>query len=422
VAPGKTLLGRGDPLAAGGEQVRRLEALPGPRFAERLAAAGLPPLRATGLEVFQVNVGKLCNQTCRHCHVDAGPIAPEQPPRLPSLPRRAGPYGRAGLDITAARPSWRPASAGSPRRLARPPRDDRCNPTVLLPARPTCLAPRRAPRRDRRVAAVVPRSSTDAQERRGHLRLLVVALRRLNELGYGRPGSGLSLTLVHNPVGALLPPPQAETEARFKAELARRHGIVFDRLFCITNMPISRYLEWLRDTGNLEGYVERLVAAFNPLAAEQVMCRTTISVGYDGTLRLRLQPDARLPVLPARRATCDFDPCCVATRRIATARHCWPWPGAAPAGLDHQRNPGAAGAELGRRRRSTPTCAVLRRSPRRESLSFCAASTASPRSLARSMEMAMRKVGLVRRRSSWAAGRDPVPAAPVGDRYDLVGV
>ncbi len=331
MASPKTLLGRGDPLAAGPEQVRRLEALPGPRFAERLAAAGLAPLRAAGIQVFQVNVGKLCNQTCRHCHVDAGPDRAEVMSAetaelcLDALARTDAPT----LDITGGAPELAPCF----RRLVEGARAldrrvmDRCNLTVLLLPGQADLAPFLASHRVEIVASLPSflASSTDAQRGAGIFDRSIVALRRLNDLGYGRPGSGLSLTLVHNPVGALLPPPQAETEARFKAELARRHGVTFDRLFCITNMPISRYLEWLRDTGNLGEYVERLVAAFNPLAAEHVMCRTTVSVGWDGALYdCDFNQMLEVPVLPdAPRHVRDFDPAALATRRIATARHCF---------------------------------------------------------------------------------------------------
>ena len=204
---------------------------------------------------------------------------------------------------------------------------DRCNLTVLLLPGQADLAAFLARHRVEVVASLPSflAASTDAQRGAGIFDRSIAALRLLNGLGYGRPGSGLPLTLVHNPVGALLPPPQAETEARFKAELERRHGITFDRLYCITNMPISRYLEWLRDTGNLEGYVERLVAAFNPLAAERVMCRTTISVGWDGTLYdCDFNQMLDLPVLPGSpRHVRDFDAAALGSRRIATARHCF---------------------------------------------------------------------------------------------------
>jgi radical SAM/Cys-rich protein len=112
----------------------------------------------------------------------------------------------------------------------------------------------------------------------------IAALRRFNALGYGDGRSGLVLNLVTNPVGAFLPAAQRSLEADWRRELLRRHGVVFDRLFTITNMPISRYLEYLIESGNLEQYMERLVTAFNPAAVEGLMCRYTLSVGWDGRL------------------------------------------------------------------------------------------------------------------------------------------
>ena len=125
---------------------------------------------------------------------------------------------------------------------------------------------------------------TDAQRGEGVFELSLKGLRRLNELGYGDRKSGLVLNLVTNPVGAFLPAPQEELQADWKRELSTRYGIVFDSLYTITNMPISRFLEWLEDSGNLQGYMDRLRNAFNPLAAQEVMCRDLISVSYDGDL------------------------------------------------------------------------------------------------------------------------------------------
>src|SRR5262249_28823060 len=112
----------------------------------------------------------------------------------------------------------------------------------------------------------------------------IAALRRFNELGYGREGSGLVLNLVTNPVGAFLPGSQASLEREWKRELERRHGVVFNHLYTITNMPISRFLEFLVESGNLAGYMEKLVTAFNPAAVAGLMCRNTLSIGWDGRL------------------------------------------------------------------------------------------------------------------------------------------
>jgi len=168
-------------------------------------------------------------------------------------------------------------------------------------------------------------AQTDAQRGEGVFAKSMTALRRLNGLGYGMNGSGLALNLVHNPVGAFLPPKQQAIEAKFRSELEHRHGIVFNNLYTITNMPISRFLEFLLTSGNYEGYMQRLVNAFNPLAAAGVMCRYTISIGWDGTLydcdfnqMLDLFVGFGAP-LHVR----DFDVESLHKRRVVTCNHCY---------------------------------------------------------------------------------------------------
>jgi radical SAM/Cys-rich protein len=150
-------------------------------------------------------------------------------------------------------------------------------------------------------------------------------LRLLNRLGYGLPDSGLVLNLVHNPVGAFLPPTQEALEAQFRKELRVRHGVEFNRLYTITNMPVSRFLEFLIESGNYDGYMARLANAFNPAAAAGVMCRYTISVGWDGMLydcdfnqMLALPVDRGVP-----RHIRDFDASRLDRRRIVTGNHCY---------------------------------------------------------------------------------------------------
>jgi radical SAM/Cys-rich protein len=178
------------------------------------------------------------------------------------------------------------------------------------------------------VAASLPyfrAAQTDAQRGDGVYEKSVRALQRLNALGYGHEGTGLTLNLVLNPVGAFLPPKQEAIEAQFRRELARQHGIRFNHLHTITNMPISRFLEFLVGTGNLEGYMERLVNAFNPAAATGVMCRYTLSVGWDGTLYdCDFNQMLDLPVaggVPGHIR--DFDPEKLHRRSIITANHCY---------------------------------------------------------------------------------------------------
>jgi radical SAM/Cys-rich protein len=165
---------------------------------------------------------------------------------------------------------------------------------------------------------------TDAQRGEGVFDDSIDALRELNELGYGCPGTGLLLNLVTNPVGAFLPPVQASAERDWKRELERRHGIVFNRLYTITNMPISRFLQHLDEKHQTEAYLERLVRAFNPAAAAGVMCRNTLSVGWDGTLYdCDFNQMLDLPLASASRNILEFDAAELATREIALGPHCF---------------------------------------------------------------------------------------------------
>lgn len=329
---GQTLIARRAPLASSRSQLEVL-ARPGPwpRFEERVAAAGLVPLTASGIEIFQINVGKFCNQTCRHCHVDAGPERTEQMTRETAehCIRALAQTDIPTLDITGGAPELNPSFrwlVQEARALGRHVMD-RCNLSILLVKPQEELAEFLAEQRVEIVASLpyFRPTQADAQRGEGIFDKSITALRKLNALGYGVEGSGLTLNLVHNPVGAFLPPAQQSIEAQFKRELARSHGIVFNNLYTITNMPISRFLEFLLDSGNFEGYMERLANAFNPAAAQAVMCRNTISVGWDGTLYdCDFNQMLELPVtngLP--RHVRDFDASTLNGRRIVTANHCY---------------------------------------------------------------------------------------------------
>jgi radical SAM/Cys-rich protein len=326
-----TLAARHSPLSGAAEQRRHLGAGFVPPFAARLAQIGLEPLLATGIEVLQVNVGKLCNQACRHCHVDAGPERREQMTRataelcIAALAQTDIPT----LDITGGAPElnanfrWLVQQARARGRHVM----DRCNLTVLLLAPQQDLAAFLAEHRVEIVASLpyFLATQTDAQRGAGVFGKSIRALQRLNALGYGREGSGLVLNLVYNPVGAFLPPKQDEVEAQFRRELAHRHGVFFNHLYTITNMPISRYLEFLIESGNYAGYMERLASAFNPAAAAHVMCRNTLSVGWDGTLYdCDFNQMLEMPVgFDQPRHIRDFEAAALAVRRIATANHCY---------------------------------------------------------------------------------------------------
>jgi radical SAM/Cys-rich protein len=286
-----SLAGLAHPLADSSAQLRVLnDHTPRKAFVQALAESGLAPLTATGITVFQINVGKLCNQTCGHCHVDAGPDRREIMTRetaelcIAALERTDIPT----VDITGGAPELNPNFrwlVEQSRSLGRHVMD-RCNLSVLLLPAQAGLAEFLAEHRVEIIASLpyYLEQQTDAQRGDGAFAKSIEALRKLNALGYGHERSGLRLNLVYNPVGAFLPPAQHSIETDFKRELGRRHGIVFNSLYTITNMPINRFLEFLLRSGNYERYMDKLISAYNPAAAAGVMCRYTISVGWDGTL------------------------------------------------------------------------------------------------------------------------------------------
>lgn len=321
------------PLASAAAQLRVLNTDGRARkpFTEALAASGLAPLTATGITVFQINVGKLCNQTCHHCHVDAGPDRREIMTRetaelcIEALARTPIPT----VDITGGAPELNPnfrwlveQSRALGRRVI-----DRCNLTVLLLASQPDLGEFLAEHRVEIIASLpyYLEHQTDAQRGDGVFARSIEALRKLNALGYGQPGSGLALNLIYNPVGAFLPPAQRSIEADFKRELARRHGVVFNSLYTITNMPISRFLEFLLRSGNYDRYMDKLVGAYNPSAAAGVMCRYTISVGWDGTLYdCDFNQMLDLPLSFGSPAHIrDFDRAMLDRREIVVGQHCF---------------------------------------------------------------------------------------------------
>ncbi len=327
-----SLAARRAPLASPEVQKETLSRLSLAReFPEALAEAGLWPLRPTRIQIFQINVGKLCNQTCRHCHVDAGPDRREIMSRetmalcLEALARTDIPT----VDITGGAPELNPHFrwlVEGCRSLGRHV-IDRCNLTILETAGHRDL-PEFFARHAVEVIASLPHFralATDRQRGEGVYEKSIAALRRLNAVGYGHGDSGLRLVLVTNPVGAFLPGSQASLEAEWKRELWRLHGVRFDALYTITNMPISRFLEWLEVSGNLATYMERLVQAFNPAAAAGVMCRNTISIGWDGSLYdCDFNQMLDLPVESAApRHVRDFRIEALERRAIVTHRHCF---------------------------------------------------------------------------------------------------
>jgi radical SAM/Cys-rich protein len=274
------------------EQLAFLAQASVPTFQAHVQRAGLPSLTSGALRVLQVNVGKLCNQTCGHCHVDAGPHQVAANMAWPTFEAVLAAGARLKprvVDVTGGAPELNPHF----RRFVREVRAlgvseviDRCNLTVLLLPSQAGLVEFLAEQRMHVVASLpaVNAGQTDAQRGTGVFERSIEGLRRLNAVGYGLPGTGLELSLMSNPAGAFLPPPQASQEQRFRDLLRHRHGVEFTRLVELTNMPINRFLDYLVASGNAGSYLQALSGAFNPGAIAGLMCRDTLSVGWDGRL------------------------------------------------------------------------------------------------------------------------------------------
>jgi radical SAM/Cys-rich protein len=304
----------------------------GSRFDAHLAALGCEPLRRASITTLQLNVGKRCNLACHHCHVGAGPKRTESLDRhvaggvLDLLAR--SPCVEV-LDLTGGAPElnehFRFLVAGGRalgRRLI-----DRCNLTVLLEPGQEDTAEFLALHEVEIVASLPCYSpaNVDRQRGRGVFEASLEALRCLNHLGYGCPGSPLRLDLVYNPLGASLPPQQARLEAQYKSELRLRYGIEFHQLLTITNMPIERFAHDLALQGRFSEYQSLLVNHFNPATLPGLMCRSLLSVAYDGRLydcdfnqMLALEP-----VSPARTIFDLDDLRVLADQLIATGPHCF---------------------------------------------------------------------------------------------------
>lgn len=302
-----------------------------PAFDVCLAEHHLPPLRARGIEVLQLNLGRLCNMSCAHCHVDAGPNRKEvmSAETATACIRALAQTEIPTLDLTGGAPEMNPnfqRFVGEARSLNRHV-IDRSNLTVFALDEyahlPEFLAEHQV-----EIVASLPcylEKNVDAQRGRHSFATSIEVLQRLNSLGYGQPTSELVLTLVYNPTGATLPPSQAALESAYRTELAERYGIVFTRLIAMANMPIGRALSHFIREGRYNDYMRKLHRAFNPAAAEGVMCRNTLSVDWQGRLydcdfnqaiRLRLLDD-----LP--RNVHDFQYDRLSRRPIATGLHCY---------------------------------------------------------------------------------------------------
>jgi len=261
-------------------------------FEKKLESSGLYPLKPTGIEIFQVNIGKMCNQTCKHCHVDAGPdreeIMTKETMQLCLDVLKENPK-LSTIDITGGAPEMNPNFRWFVEEIKKLSRHImvRCNLTIILANKQYNDLPQFYKENGIEVVCSLPfytQNRTDRQRGNGVFETSIKALQMLNDEGYGKEGSDLILNLVYNPAGAFLPPSQTALELEYKEALFKDYGVCFNKLFAITNLPISRFLDYLLKSGNYEMYMEKLIAAYNPFAAANVMCRNTISVGWDGYL------------------------------------------------------------------------------------------------------------------------------------------
>jgi len=301
-------------------------------FGEALGRRGLAPLTRHPVTTLQINVGWRCDLACTHCHVEAGPKRTETMDRETAdriLTLLRGSPSVATVDLTGGAPELNPQF----RHLVVGARAlglqviDRCNLTILLEPGQEDTAAFLAEHRVRVIASLpcTAEETVDAQRGRRVFERSIDALHKLGRLGYGRPGSPLTLDLVYNPPGATLPPPQAELEAIYRRELKERFGIEFHRLLAITNMPIRRFARALEREGSADAYTSLLISHFNPETVSELMCRSLVSVSYDGSLHdcdfnqmldLPLGGKARTIWEVADLAGLEGD-------HIETARHCF---------------------------------------------------------------------------------------------------
>lgn len=295
-------------------------------FHERIVHAGVGPLTRARVTTLQLNVGKRCNQACVHCHVDAGPSRTESmsdavAERCIELLQRTPSIDT--VDITGGAPELHPRFRWLVRRSTELGRRviDRCNLTILSEPGQEDLAEFLAEHRVRVIASLPCYSpgNVDAQRGKGVFDRSIAGLRQLNQHGYGAEDSDLALDLVYNPGGPFLPPPQKALEERYRDELLTSHGIRFNRLLTLTNLPVSRFHGFLDRRGAAATYQRLLEDSFNPATVPALMCRSTISVGYTGALydcdfnqmleigvgnlRLDVSDVERLDQLPAAIAT-----------------------------------------------------------------------------------------------------------------------
>ncbi len=285
----KSLSAQNHELSESQKQLNLIDKTGLTRFQDQLNGIDLYPLKPTLLDTFQINLGKMCNQVCNHCHVDAGPDRKEIMTKetmqlcLDAIAKS----NCTTVDLTGGAPEMNPNFEWFAEELSKMGKKIivRCNLTIIVANKKYHGLPEFYKKHNIEVISSLPcytEGNTDAQRGDGVFNDSIKALHMLNAVGYGKEGTGLTLNLVYNPVGASLPGDQMGLERDYKRELKENFDIEFNNLFTITNLPISRFLQYLVASEKYDEYMEKLVNAFNPSAAAGVMCRNTISIGWDG--------------------------------------------------------------------------------------------------------------------------------------------
>lgn len=301
-------------------------------FHKKIKAVGVDNITVSELEIFQINIGKLCNQTCSHCHVDAGPDRKEENMSFQTLERclyLIKTYNFKKVDITGGAPEMNPyfkwfveecTKAGVEVMV-------RCNLTIIMANKKYHDLPEFFKANRVHVISSLPSFSamrTDAQRGDGVFEDSIAALQKLNAVGYGVEGSGLIIDLVYNPSGAYLPGDQKSMEAEFKRQLKRKFDIVFNSLFAITNLPVSRFLDYLLETNKYLDYMHELVTAFNPSTLNGLMCKNTISISWDGFMYdCDFNQQLDLKFTGKAKHIDDFDFEEIMSRKIIVNNHCY---------------------------------------------------------------------------------------------------
>lgn len=290
------------------------------------------PILPQKTTVFQINIGKLCNQTCAHCHVDAGPDKKVENMSKDTLQKCLDILANSDIptvDITGGAPEMNPHFRWFVQECRKLGKNvmNRCNLTIIE-ANPVYYdLPEFFAENKVQVISSLPyftKNRTDSQRGDGVFEDSIKALHRLNAVGYGIEGSGLILDLVYNPSGAFLPGNQSALEHEFKLQMKRRYDIDFNNLFVITNLPISRFLDYLLESGNYHDYMTSLVEAFNPATVDGLMCRYTLSISWDGFIydcdfnqMLDLKVNSKVKHID------DFDLKSLSERSVVVNQHCY---------------------------------------------------------------------------------------------------